>query len=72
MQYTRQNQSKVTLPRRVEHLTEQVAKIRDSRLDMSQDRTAETFAMVISKVESLVLDLTLKIMFSTGQTRLNG
>ena len=62
----------MTLPRRVEHLTEQVAKIRDSRLDMSQDRTAETFAMVISKVESLVLDLTLKIMFSTGQTRLNG
>lgn len=62
----------MTLPRRVEHLTEQVAKIRDSRLDMSQDRTAETFAMVISKVESLVLDLTLKIMFSSGQTRLNG
>ena len=46
----------VTLPKRVEHLTENVAKMRDSRLNMNTERVVETFSMVISKVKLDLMD----------------
>ena len=47
---------KVTLPKRLEYLTEHVAKIRDARLNLNMERIVETFAMVISKVKLDLMD----------------
>ena len=46
----------MTLPKRLEYLTEHVAKIRDARLHLNMDRIVETFAMVISKVKLDLMD----------------
>ena len=46
----------MTLPKRLEYLTEHVAKIRDARLNLNMDRIVETFAMVISKVKLDLMD----------------
>ena len=40
----------------MEHLTENVAKMRDSRLNMNTERVVETFSMVISKVKLDLMD----------------